>query len=265
MNINQGECTASQAGSTKLEYLNGDLMDSMDAADFRATKPYPWFNPLGMIQADKWSQLIAEMPDREMFTPVFGKERKFEQGTMDRYILLYNRSVKLSETWQGFIDELCGSVYRQFVERLFGVRSVRFSFQWHYTPRGASVPPHVDSRRKIGSQIFYMNTSNDWHPGWGGQTLVLNDGGNLRHNSNPDIDSFYHCEKIVINENRSLIFGRSKRSWHAVQALECPEGAMRKVFIVTYERNRPIQRLRKWFAHIVKGQSIKDPNELGVF
>jgi hypothetical protein len=41
------------------------------------------------------------------------------------------------------------------------------------------VSPHCDSPKKLGSHIFYLNTKEDWDPSWGGETLILDDGGRL--------------------------------------------------------------------------------------
>ena len=242
-----------------MRYLNIELMNTIDVDSFRNAQPYPWLNPSGMIQPDMLPSLIEEMPPLEQFTPTFGYERKFGQTSHDRYMLEYCPSLALSAHWREFIDELCSDTYRDFVRRLFEVNNVKFSFQWHFTPRGASVSPHVDSRRKVGTQIFYMNTDNDWRPEWGGQTLILDDHGEFKRDTSPPVENFYACKEAVLGENRSLIFGRGTKSWHAVKALDCPEDKYRKVFIVRYEKARPIKKLRKRVVGMLKGEPAPDP------
>jgi hypothetical protein len=248
-----------------LKYLNAELMNSIDTETFVSAEPYPWLNPSGMIKPDKLEILTAELPDISEFTPTFGYERKFGQTAHDRYALEYTAGLKLSPAWHEFIDELCGDSYRNFVRRLFDADRVKFSFQWHYTPKGASVSPHVDSRRKLGTQIFYMNSDADWNPEWGGQTLVLDDRGEFGRDSSPPVESFYACHEATIGSNRSLIFGRGQKSWHAVKALECPEDAYRKVFIVRYEKDRPVKRLRKRISRFLSGKPAVDPADRSVF
>jgi hypothetical protein len=248
-----------------LKYLNAELMNSIETDTFVSAAPYPWLNPVGMIKPGQLKILTAELPDIESFTPSFGYERKFGQASHDRYALEYKQGLELSPAWREFIEELCGEEYRNFVRRLFGVHRVKFSFQWHYTPKGASVSPHVDSRRKLGTQIFYMNSESDWKPEWGGQTLVLDDHGEFGRDSSPSVENFYKCHEATIGENRSLIFGRGQKSWHAVKALECPEDAYRKVFIVRYEKDRPVKRLRKRISRAVSGKPQLDPADATVF
>ena len=64
----------------------------------------------------------------------------------------------LRPQWRDFVEELCGDTYRNFICRLLDVSHVRFRFHWHFTPNGGEVSPHCDSKGKIGSQIFYLNT-----------------------------------------------------------------------------------------------------------
>ncbi|MGB1141981.1 MAG: 2OG-Fe(II) oxygenase [Halioglobus sp.] len=243
---------AATAGEAR--YLDVDLMNIIDPREFRRIQPYPWANPLGLVRPEMLQQLIAELPPMEVFAPSFGYERKHGQQAHDRYVLDYTKDAPCSAHWHEFVGELCSNVYRDFVRRLLDVRAVKFSFQWHYTPRGASVSPHVDSRRKIGSHIFYLNTDSDWKAEWGGQTLVLDDGGEFHRDSNPAIDSFRSCIESANGENRSLIFGRGKKSWHAVRSLECPERVYRKIFIVRYEKDQSVKRLRKQLRAALTGQ-----------
>jgi hypothetical protein len=49
--------------------------------------------------------------------------------------------------------------------------------------------------------------------------------------------------------NRSMVFKRTPHSWHGVRAIDCPEGHLRKVFIVVIERVRPLKAVRKFFRN----------------
>jgi hypothetical protein len=162
----------------------------------------------------------------------------------------------LHPCWQTFIDELRSPVYRQFVCRLLGVNDVRFRFHWHFTPNGGEVSPHCDSKGKIGSQIFYLNTDRDWNRDWGGETVVLDDGGRITPENAPafeDFDAEYPAETA---DNHSLIFGRRGNSWHGVRRINCPEGHYRKVFIVVFEEHRPLKMALKKFKRLVTGQPL---------
>ena len=93
---------------------------------------------------------------------------------------------------------------RARARRLMGVRRLEFRFHWHYAPNGCSVSPHCDAKRKLGSQIFYLNTDEDWDPSWGGETLVLDDGGRFDLASLRDFDEFDQIASEAMG-NRSLI------------------------------------------------------------
>ena len=121
---------------------------------------------------------------------------------------------------------------------------------------GGEVSPHCDSKGKIGSQIFYLNTGDDWQRDWGGETVVLDDGGRIGPDNAPafeDFDAEYPAETA---DNRSLLFGRRGNSWHGVRRIDCPEGYYRKVFIVVFEEHRPIKVAVKKFKRLVTGKPL---------
>jgi hypothetical protein len=236
-------------------------MDSIDPQEFQATQPFPFTNPQGFIKEDAYQELMDNMPALETFTPSFGKQRKSGQASHDRYILDYEEGVDIPAPWQGLVDELLSDVYRQFVCRLLGVSRVRFRLHWHYTPRGAEVGPHCDSKGKIGSQIFYLNTEEDWDPAWGGETVVLDDHGRFPTYSNPRFEDFDEQYPALTMNNRSFLFGRKGNSWHGVKRIDCPEGAHRKVLIVVFEEYRPFKIASKKIAQLFGGDSKKARKE----
>ena len=242
-------------------YLNTALMQSIDPLEFRQRSPYPWVNPKGFLGAQGISRLWADMPDLSLFTPDLGQSRKYGQASHKHYVLQYEEGADIAESWHRFIAELRGDLYRSFVCKLLGVARVGFRFQWHYTPRGGEVPPHCDAIGKIGTQIFYMNTAANWRPDWGGETLILDDEGKFQRENNPVIDQFPHYYPAAIGENSSLIFGRKHNSWHGMKAVNCPEGALRKVFIVIFEARRPIKSVVKKAARLLRGNPLVTRNE----
>ena len=113
--------------------------------------------------------------------------------------------------------------------------------------------PHCDSRRKLGSHIFYFNTAQDWNPAWGGETLLLDDGGSFNRKSAPHFDDFRHVTVAEALDNRSLLFARTGHSWHGVREIKCPEGQLRKVFIIVINRYTPVDRVQRFFGKSPKG------------
>jgi hypothetical protein len=188
-----------------------------------------------------------------LFTSHFGDTRLSGQQNHDRFSLPYRDDLPVAAPWKAFVAELRGTGYQTFVRRLMGARSFELSFVWHYTPQGCSVSPHCDSRRKLGSHIFYFNTEQDWVPAWGGETLILDDGGRFKDRSAPQFEQF---ERIAATEalgNRSLLFARKEHSWHGVRTLTCPEGLLRKIFIVVINRYSPVDRVRRFFGEPPRG------------
>jgi len=227
-----------------MSYLDHDRLAALDGDWFRSREPFPWVCAEKLVTDDGYRELRESLPDPSRFKAVFGKPRKYGQASHDRYTLEYKRWLKLPNPWQAFVDELQSPGYRAFVARMLGHDDFVLHFHWHYTPQGCSVSPHCDATWKLGSQIFYLNTDDDWQPDWGGETLVLEDHGRFRYDSAPafeDFDAAYGCPALG---NRSLLFMRRDHSWHGVRPIQCPQGRLRKVFIVEFRQSTALQRLR---------------------
>tara|TARA_R110002110_G_scaffold205066_1_gene416646 strand:- start:39164 stop:39880 length:717 start_codon:yes stop_codon:yes gene_type:complete len=215
-----------------MNYLNIDKLRNLQLDEFRAIKPYPYFNSEGVLTESGFHDLLQNMPPLEMFERKFGAERRAGQAPHDRYSLEYAPGMNVPRPWQEFIGELCSDAYRREMERLLGARKVEFRFHWHYTPSGRDVSPHCDARREHGSHLFYFNSSDDWDPAWGGSTLVLDDGGRLDYNSAPALEEFDGIKECDSIGNYSSLMLRTDHAWHAVRAIACPEDRLRRVFIV---------------------------------
>ena len=232
-----------------MSYLDYARLDALDGEAFRNQKPYPWVNPEGALTAAAYRTLRDNLPDVSLFDGYFGVNRAHGQQSHDRYVLEYRDGLDLPAPWQAFVDELRGARYRDFLRRLFGVRSLYLNFHWHYTPNGCSVSPHCDAKHKLGSQIFYLNTEDDWDPAWGGETLILDDRGRFGRRSAPAFEDFDQVLPSQALGNRSLIFMQTGNSWHGVRPIQCPEGKLRKVFIVVVNRAGPIARVKRFLRH----------------
>ncbi len=220
-----------------MTYLDLERINQIDPVAFQSQKPYPWINPEGLLTAEGYRRLLDTLPEVSLFERRFGEGRKYGQKSHDRFALEYNDGLDVARPWKEFVAELRGPDYRSFLRRLVGVHSFELSFHWHYTPNGCSVPPHCDANRKLGSHIFYFNTEENWDPAWGGETLIFDDGGRLDRKSAPRFEDFDRVVGSVAPGNRSLLFARKKNSWHGVREIRCPEGVLRKVFIVVFNRS----------------------------
>ncbi len=227
-----------------MKYLSEKGLRRLSAAAFQNADPYPWISAEGLLTEDGYAELARTLPPVESMTASFGRRRAHGQASHDRYVLEWEDAVDLRPAWKAFIDELNGPTYREFLARMLGTHAFSLRYHWHYAPRGCSVSPHCDSQSKLGSHIFYFNTLEEWDPSWGGQTLVLDDGGRFSRRSAPGFDDFDREIASAIGGNRSFLFARKRNSWHGVRPIQCPEGHMRKVFIVVIDRVTAIDRVR---------------------
>jgi hypothetical protein len=244
-----------------MPYLNSTVLDAINPLEFQAQQPFPWVNPQFFIQQDRYRELLDNVPDISQFRAFFDKQRKHGQASHDRYVLDYERGMELDPQWREFVEELCDDSYRSFVCRLLNVRQVRFRFHWHFTPTGGEVSPHCDSKAKIGSQIFYLNTEDDWQWEWGGETVILDDKGRIAADNAPAFDEFDAQYPAATQDNRSLLFGRRGNSWHGVRRISCPENFYRKVFIVVFEEHRPLHMAKKKIRRLLTGSKLVTDKE----
>lgn len=236
-----------------MKYLNLARLDGLDGDDFQSQHPFPWINPEGVLTDAGHRRLVETLPDVSMFKKSFGYRRKHGQQAHDRYALEYSDVLPVAEAWKEFITELRGPEYRDFVCRMLRIRRFDLNCHWHYATAGCSVSPHLDSARKYGSQVFYFNTTEDWDPDWGGQTVVLSDTQRRSRNANPEFEDLESVATSQAMDNYSLLFARGAHSWHGVRALKCPEGRMRKIFIVVINRLTPLLRLRRLLGGLPGG------------
>ena len=214
-----------------MKYLDIDKLRALRTDEFMAVKPYPFYNE-PVLTGQGFADLLANMPPLEMFEAIMGKERRAGQAPHDRYSLEYTPGMPVPKPWQEFISELCSDAYRSEIERLFGARKVEFRFHWHYTPGGSDVSPHCDARRERGSHLFYFNSEEEWDPAWGGATLALDDGGRLSYDTAPALEDFDDIIEFDSIGNAAALMLRTDHSWHAVRPIKCPEGKLRRIFIV---------------------------------
>ncbi len=228
-----------------MHFIDTDKLRNITPRTFRRADPYPWANPHGFLTQPAFDTLLAGLPEPGLFEARFGKQRKFGQESHDRFSLEYSEDLNIAPEWHQFVSELKSSEYTRWAKSLLGVWAIKSSFHWHYTPGGCTVSPHCDSRTKLGSHIFYFNSEDNWKPEWGGKTLMLDDRKNFTPRSAPEFHKFYRETPAKMLGNHSLIFKRTEHAWHGVKKINCPEDALRKVFIVVFNRVDPIKKLRK--------------------
>ncbi len=227
-----------------MKYLNFDVLNKIDAQKYQDNKPFPFIDFPNALYDDAYALLVKTAPDVSLFENQFGIERKYGQKFHDKYFLEYFDTTPVASPWKEFAAELYSDEYRRFIERMFKMKrgSYNLVLSWHYMTRGTCITPHCDTEKKIGSQLFYLNTSDKWEEEWGGQTLALDDEGKRNPESGPEIAEFNNIFKSKSVDNSSFIFTRTNHSWHAVDVIQCPPDEIRKMFSIVANRKPSFYR-----------------------
>lgn len=216
-----------------MEYLNRGCLGGLSAGAFQSRQPYPWTSLEGSLTPAAWEALRDTMPDTSQADKQVGVKRGYGQAPHDRYLLHYHPGLSIAPPWREFIEELQGPVYQQFLRRVLGPHNFIPTFEWYYAWQGCAVSPHCDAARKLATHIFYFNTGDDWDASWGGDILILDSERRFKAHSAPQFDDLKVAASLQPRGNGSLLFQRTPHSWHGVRPLRCPEGKLRRLFIVT--------------------------------
>lgn len=219
-----------------MQYLAQDVITGASDDVFRKQKPYPWVNMQSTLTPNGFDRLHETLPDVSLFQKMVGVKRGYGQGPHDRAILHFRPSIELSEPWKEFLAELRGEAYQSFLRRMLNLppdKQIIMTMEWYYAWKGCAVSPHCDARRKLATHIFYFSTEAEWDTQWGGQILILDDGGRFKAHSAPAFDNFKVAAALDPRGNGSLFFERTEHSWHGVRPLQCPPETLRRLFIVT--------------------------------
>lgn len=230
-------------------FIDYKLIESFDQQFFSQNQPFPWYNFHNFLTSEGFQQLLTDFPSLELFEKHQGLERVYGQRPHNRYYLAYETSLyhqiehqdkgivdykQLPTSWQMFIQELESSqAYQSFMKSLFDVKDFQIRYAWHMGVTNSEVSPHRDAEQKIGTHIFYFNTSDDWKTSWDGATLVL--GNKLNDLMNPDFSDFTTVIPTELTNGHSFLFKNTPNAWHGVKPLTCPEGKYRRLFNVIFE------------------------------
>lgn len=197
-----------------------------------------------------FKKLHDDFPSLDYFEYHENIQRYGGQRSHNRYYLAYESSIyhksnaqeeqgilrqkDLPESWQLFIKEIEeGPLYKPFIQKALELPHFKIRYAWHAGKYANEVSPHIDSREKAGTHIFYLNTDEDWDASWGGQIQVL--GGLLVPRKDPDFKDFTTSIPVQNMNGRSFLFKNTMNAWHGVKSLQCPEGKYRKLFNVIFE------------------------------
>lgn len=232
-----------------MKYLRLSLLETLDEKRFQEAKQFPWMDIPNFLDKNAYQELVANMPDIANFEKTHNKPRAYGQLPHNRYTLEYRKGLNIPSCWESFISELKSKEYKSYLKRMFNIKNFDLRFHWHYSEGGGSISPHCDGENKVGSQLFYFNTSENWSKEWGGQTLVLMDKyGKHKCESAPDFSDFDEFFKAKSVDNNSFIFARTSMSWHGVQEITAPEGKFRKIFVVVIDKSSLYKKIKNIFV-----------------
>jgi hypothetical protein len=227
-------------------FIDDEHLNTFPVNDFQQRTPFPWMEFSQFLTPAGFNALHRSFPSLEIFEKHSNLARPYDQRPHNRYYLAYERSTysnhgrgivgrkDLSHEWASFINELETNVsYHKLIQSLFEVSSFKIRFAWHIGVTNSEVSPHVDTTKKVGTQLLYFNTDQDWKPDWGGSTLVL--GGKRSESMSPDFADFASAIPIETIGNRSFVFKNSPNAWHGMKTLKCPEGSYRRIFNIIFE------------------------------
>lgn len=231
-------------------FIDYKFIQSFNRKLFFENQPFPWYNFHNFLTREGFQQLLKDFPYLELFEKHEGLERVYSQRPHNRYYLAYETSIysqiehqhkgivkykQLPVSWQLFLKELeTSQVYQNFIKSLLEVTDFQVRYAWHMGVSNSEVSPHRDAEQKIGTHIFYFNTSDDWNTSWDGSTLVL--GNKLKDDlMNPDFSDFTTIIPTQITNNHSFLFKNTPDAWHGVKPLTCPQGKYRRLFNVIFE------------------------------
>jgi hypothetical protein len=251
------------------EFFNLPILESFSAQEFNKTKPFPNHLFKKILLPEAFNELYNHFPCLDLFEKHVNKPRgKSGQRPHNRYYLAFEKSIyhkndqsgsgvakieQLPKVWQDFVREVqTFEPYQEFLRRSLNLDEYVIRYAWHVGETGSEVSPHCDSFDKIGTHIFYFNTSADWEVEWGGSILAL--GGKRTAKTNPDISDFETVESFDIRDNSSFLFKNTADGWHATEVLTCPPNHYRRLFNVIVQKRKTEKTLKKLW-HYLSGKN----------
>ena len=114
-------------------------------------------------------------------------KRGHGQAPHDRYILHYRPGMELPVAWRNSSPKLQGELYQSFLQKDARAAKIhpndgmvlRLAGLFRFTPLRCAA--------QAGNTYFLFNTEDDWEENWGGQILMMDDGGRYKPHSAPNL------------------------------------------------------------------------------
>lgn len=239
--------------------------------------PFIHFMSENYIDEEFYEKLYNEFPSKEYFGNKASYGEKYLCSTR-KTPKLFNEFMESSEVWKDFISFLNSDEFTNDILDIFNLKSLIKNFKCGYSNKLTSntlikkifcksiktdfefselyndsyVPPHLDSRRKFITILFYF-PDYDWNEEYGGNTIFYKLAKNNLKNyinyylkepnysfkSDKELENFYDDMQVLLRIpfQKGLMAGfmRNKKSFHEVLPLNLPEGKSRKVFIMNLQ------------------------------
>ena len=184
------------------------------------------------INQKDYEELLNTFPSDDIFLDELPETRKHGQRPHQRrffcigetqgskYFKRYLKKISdLPFVWQTLLSIFHGKEYKEWICKTLNVNDFKIRFDFHRTKSGLDVSPHIDSKGKIGSHLFYFMPK-EWQDDWGGKTIFYK---NLHtHKLNPEPEEFKFNKVTDIRGNRSCLFKNSSEGWHGVTEVNAP-------------------------------------------
>lgn len=254
-------------------FISLSAIKNFNYTTYHAASPFPHHTSYSFITPEGFESLRKDFPALDLFEKSVGNYRG-PQRPHDRFLLSFERSIyhnknyrgkglvlrkDLSKKWQGFLNELEGKTYRNFIKKILGTSRFKIHCEWHMGFKGSEVSPHKDAPFRLGSHLFYFNTREDWNPSWGGETLLLGDKVKGSSAQAPEFRDFKKNLPVPTVGNQSLLFHNSASAWHGVEPLKCPRNKYRRVFMVIFMKpnSGKIFKSRDHFWEIILSKKFR--------
>jgi Rps23 Pro-64 3,4-dihydroxylase Tpa1-like proline 4-hydroxylase len=195
---------------------------------YQAARPVPWFCIDNFLEPELAEKIYRSFPS---FDDAVKAGRLFSAVNEKGKVQITDSS-KFPEPIAQLNREINGADFLKMIEYVTGAPNLLADEQLvgggiHETgPRGL-LDVHLDFDYIPERQLYrrfnilvYFNK--DWKPQWGGEFELWNH----------DVSHREHSFAPIFN--RCLLFETNHRSWHGVNAVQCPEGQSRKSFAAYY-------------------------------
>lgn len=217
---------------------------------FSRCDPTPYDEFLEFIPPSIYEELLSSFPPEELFTDEIPEYRKHGQRPHCRKFMCYGHTsnskyfapylIKLKdlpEVWSEFCHYMyTNKQYKEWLSDMLGVRNLAFRFDFHRTKSGLDVSPHIDSRFKHASHLFYFMPKG-WKEEYGGQTIFYK--GLTKDILNPEPEDFTSKALTTTAGNRSCLFKNVPDGWHGVTEINTGSDIVRQIFNIVVLRRRP--------------------------